>query len=343
MNIVALIPAHNEATTIADTIVSVKAQTRPPDQIVVMCDNCTDRTGAIAVEHGVTAICSVNNTDRKAGALNQALASLLPPLDDNDLVLCMDADTTLHPRMIENAARHFDEIDRLGAVSSNHLVTQLGTPIELLQAMEYERDRRFIGRRKGRYGCMTGMAACYRVAALRDVAANYGSVYDLSNWTEDWKLTMCLKHLRWEMIRPQDCLATTVPVSDARSLFVQRERWARGYIQTLCQFGVTRWTAIPWLKQFGLVWSFMSRILVLYLLYRSRNHIFSTWQLAILVVLIADSVHTVRKVGPKAILCALAFPIEIAYAWLITAAIVSGYYKQLSGAGQHDVWKRVRR
>ena len=55
---------------------------------------------------------------------------------------------------------------------------------------------------------MTGMAAMYRVAALRDVKRVYGEVYDPDNWTEDWKLTIALKHLRWGMVRPQDCLAT---------------------------------------------------------------------------------------------------------------------------------------
>jgi poly-beta-1,6-N-acetyl-D-glucosamine synthase len=340
-----LIPAHNEEKTLGATIRSLRGQSHPPDEIVIMCDRCTDRTVAIAVECGVTVLKSVANTGRKAGAMNQALDMLLPTLSDTDLVMCMDADTEVHPQLIENAVRHFDETPRLGAVSSNHLIRHHKTSIELLQAMEYERDRRFIGRRKGRYGCMTGMAAVYSVAALRDVAATHGSVYDPTNWTEDWKLTLALKHLRWDMVRPQDCLATTVPVSTAKGLFIQRERWARGYIQTLCQFGLTRFTAVPWLKQFGLVWSFMSRALVIYLLYASRRDLVATWTLAILAILIADSVNTVRKarVGPKAILFAIAFPIEIAYAWLITAAIVSGYYKELAGDGKHDVWKRVRR
>ncbi len=62
-------------------------------------------------------------------------------------------------------------------MSSNHLIKRHGTMMELLQAMEYERDRRFIGRRKGRFGCMTGMAAMYRVAALRDVQRAYAEVY----------------------------------------------------------------------------------------------------------------------------------------------------------------------
>ena len=130
----------------------------------------------------------------------------------------MDADTTIDPNLLKNAEAHFAADPHMGAVSPNHLVEFKRTAIELLQAMEYERDRRMIGRRKGRYGCMTGMAAMYRVAAMQDVKARYGSVYDPDNWTEDWKLTIALKTLGWGMVRPQDCLATSVPVTDRQGL-----------------------------------------------------------------------------------------------------------------------------
>jgi cellulose synthase/poly-beta-1,6-N-acetylglucosamine synthase-like glycosyltransferase len=342
--IVTLIPAHNEESSIADTIESVLGQTRVPDEIMVICDNCTDQTAEIAATYaGVTVFHTRDNAGRKAGALNQALAEVMPTLDDHDLVMCMDADTSLHPQMLENAERHFRTTEHLGAVSSNHLIHRLGNVIELLQAMEYERDRRFIGRRKGKFGCMTGMAAVYRVEALRDVESAYGGVYDPSNWTEDWKLTIALKHLRWDMVRPQDCLASTVPVSDVKGLFLQRERWARGYLQTLRQFGFTRYTAIPWLKQFGLVWSVLARFLLFGLLYATRHDLLAWWMLPVFMIFMADSINTVRKVGRKAILAAICFPLEIYYAWLITAAIASGYFKCLTGVGSGDTWQRVRR
>ena len=349
VTVTALVPAHNEEPSIAATIKSLQNQTRVPDSITVMCDNCTDRTAEIALGMGVNVMHSVDNTGRKAGAMNQALAILLPPLGDEDIVLCMDADTEIDPDLIRNASRHFAQTEHLGAVSSNHLVRKTANLMELLQAMEYERDRRFIGRRKGKFGCMTGMAALYKVAALREViASSYGdgTVYDPSNWTEDWKLTIALKHLRWNMVRPQDCLASTVPVSTVKGLYIQRERWARGYLQTLCQFGLTRWTAIPWFKQLGLFWSMFTRILILVLLgivMASGHHIISLWMLPVAVILAADSVNTVYPAGWKAVAVALIFPIEIAYSWLITAAICAGYFKHLTGAGANDTWQRVRR
>jgi len=50
-----------------------------------------------------------------------------------------------------------------------------------------------------------------------------------------------------------------------------------------------------------------------------------------------------RGGGAPAIAMAIFFPIEFLYSWLITAAIVSGYFKELSGAGSNGTWKRVRR
>ena len=298
VRIAVLIPAHNEQDYIAATIEGVYAQTRQPDRIIVVPNNCDDddNTAKVAAGYDGVEVMELHGiTGRKAGALNAALNAVLPDLRDDDLVVCMDADTIIHPELLENAERHFQEDPHLGAVSSNHLINRFGTLIELLQAMEYERDRRFIGRRKGRYGCMTGMAAMYRVATLRDVKRVYGEVYDPDNWTEDWKLTIALKHLRWDMVRPQDCLATTVPVSTVKGLFIQRERWARGYIQTLCQFGLTRWTAIPWAKQVGLIWSVVSRVVLLYLLWTVRGHLLAWWCVPVFIILMADSVNTTHK------------------------------------------------
>jgi poly-beta-1,6-N-acetyl-D-glucosamine synthase len=345
VRIAVLIPAHNEQDYIAATIEGVQAQTRQADRIIVVPNNCNDddNTAKIAAGYyGVEVMELHGITGRKAGALNAALNAVLPDLRDDDLVVCMDADTMIHSDLLQNAERHFQEDPRLGAVSSNHLIKRFGTLIELLQAMEYERDRRFIGRRKGRYGCMTGMAAMYRVATLRDVKRVHGEVYDPDNWTEDWKLTMALKHLRWGMVRPQDCLATTVPVSTVKGLFFQRERWARGYIQTLRQFGLTRWTVIPWAKQAGLIWSVAARVVLLYLLWTVRGHLLAWWCLPVFIILMADSVNTAHRAGWRAALLALAFPVEMLYAWLITVAIASGYWKELTKTGKNDAWKMVR-
>ena len=64
---------------------------------MVVADNCTDRTEDVARAGGAEVFRTVDNTHKKAGALNQVLAGLLPGLDDDDLVLVMDADSLLDP------------------------------------------------------------------------------------------------------------------------------------------------------------------------------------------------------------------------------------------------------
>src|SRR5919107_2772598 len=101
--VVVLVPAHNEQEQIADTITSLLTQTRPPDRVVVVADNCTDETADIARRLGVEVLTTVGNTAKKAGALNQALNRLLPTLADDDRVLVMDADSSLDERFLEAA------------------------------------------------------------------------------------------------------------------------------------------------------------------------------------------------------------------------------------------------
>ena len=348
MRVLAIVPAHNEEASIADTIESLRAQTWPVDEIVVVVNNSTDGTAQISRDLGVWVDDLGQISGRKAGALNQALNEYLPLLDDDDLVLSMDADTVLTETLIENGARHFINDPQLGALSSNHLVMRHGNLLELLQAMEYERDRIMIGRHKGRGGCMTGMAALFRVAALREIKETYGEIYDPTNWTEDWKLTIALRHTRWRTLRPQDCLVSTVPVTHTRALIHQRERWAHGYLQTLMQFGWTRSTAIPWLKQLGFAFSLSVRLLfltMLGLLVANGAPLVGWWMLPVVLIFSADAAWTVRGTGKWGILVASVLFIEVGYAWLLTVAIARGYFKQLVEyrADSHlNTWVKVR-
>ncbi len=90
-----LIPAHNEEDQVAAVVASVRSQTRPADKIIVIADNCTDRTVPLARALGVTVVETQGNKHKKAGALNQVLNSILPQASDQDRILVMDADSYL--------------------------------------------------------------------------------------------------------------------------------------------------------------------------------------------------------------------------------------------------------
>ena len=99
-----LVPAHDEEAGIANTLLALRDQTYQPHTVTVIADNCTDATVDIARGMGVTVVETVGNTDKKAGALNQVLDTLLPTLGADDLVFVQDADSALDAHFLENAA-----------------------------------------------------------------------------------------------------------------------------------------------------------------------------------------------------------------------------------------------
>src|SRR5207247_5590872 len=84
-----IVPAYNEAASIADTICSLRAQTVAPADIIVVDDCSTDGTGDIARAHGVTVLRPPVNTGSKAGAQTFALDQVR-----TELTIALAADTT---------------------------------------------------------------------------------------------------------------------------------------------------------------------------------------------------------------------------------------------------------
>lgn len=116
VRITILVPAHNEEFSLPVTLGALKQQTRDPDRVIVVADNCTDRTVEIAHEMGYETFESVDNVHKKGGALNQALAEILPDADARDVIMIMDADTRLSPRFLEVGGQRFADDRELTAV-----------------------------------------------------------------------------------------------------------------------------------------------------------------------------------------------------------------------------------
>ena len=194
--IVVLIPAHNEAAAIAAAVGSLRQQSRQPDMIMVVADNCTDDTAMLAAGAGARVIRTVDNDHKKAGALNQALELIMPTLIETDAVLIMDADTTIAPDFIEVALQTLAADPRAGGVSSVFVGRRTGNLIGEFQRMEYQRYRREIRRRNHQAFVMSGTASLFRVAALHAVRAARDGVrlpagdgyYDVYSLTEDNEL-----------------------------------------------------------------------------------------------------------------------------------------------------------
>jgi poly-beta-1,6-N-acetyl-D-glucosamine synthase len=106
-----LIPAYNEEACIADTIKSVIEQSYFVSEIIVIDDCSSDKTGEIARSFPAV---EVLRTDKNVGSKSRALNYALPNVD-TEIVIFIDADTTLHVDAIKRAVRHFQH-DNVGMV-----------------------------------------------------------------------------------------------------------------------------------------------------------------------------------------------------------------------------------
>src|ERR1035441_6843861 len=113
--VVVMMAARNEEAHIAEAVNQIRNGTRPPDRIVVLANNCTDDTARVATEAGAEVLVTRPDGYKKAGALNQGIAWLMPGLDDEDFILEMDADVRARDDLIANALAHFSKRPELGA------------------------------------------------------------------------------------------------------------------------------------------------------------------------------------------------------------------------------------
>jgi cellulose synthase/poly-beta-1,6-N-acetylglucosamine synthase-like glycosyltransferase len=98
-----LIPAHNEGLGLQPTVEDVKNQLREGDRLVVVADNCTDTTAAVAASLGAEII--VRNDPTKIGkgyALDCGVNHLAT--DAPDIVIIIDADCRVEAGTIDKLA-----------------------------------------------------------------------------------------------------------------------------------------------------------------------------------------------------------------------------------------------
>ncbi len=275
IRITVLVPAHNEEASLPITLGALSHQVRAPDRVIVVADNCTDRTVDIAREMGHDVFETVDNRHKKGGGLNQVLAELLPTTDERDAIMVMDADTSLAPEFLSTAADRLESDTELTAVGGVFFGEGGSGLLGQFQRNEFARYSLQIRSRRGRVFVLTGTATVFRASALLDVAAargvfipgTPGHVYDTAALTEDNELTLALKSLGATMVSPGECRVTTEIMPTWRNLWVQRQRWQRGALENLSAYGITRATIRYWGQQIGIGYGTIALNLALLLMF----------------------------------------------------------------------------
>lgn len=346
--IIGLVPAHNEAPTIVNAVQSLAPQV---DHVIVISDNSTDDTVARARTTSAVVIESVNNTDKKAGALNQALNALLgigssphdlPLLADTDHVIVMDADSNISEGFVARALEEFELTPDTGAVGGIFLGEEGGRILAQLQRNEYVRYAREVGRRGAKAWVLTGTATLLRVDVLRHVAAarragtlpGSDGVYDTLALTEDNELTLAIKTLGYKTMSPQECIVQTEVMYTWKDLWHQRTRWQRGAVENLRNYGLTRVTR-PYFAQQAMItlglFSFWLLLGLTIVALVTGTFAIQLFWLGIGTIFILERMITVWKAGPRGRLISATVLIECGYDLFLQAVVLWSAIQILTG------------
>ena len=353
LTLTVLVPAHNEEATLAQTLSSLWSQSRPPNRIVVVADNCTDATPDIALENGAEVFATVDNTFKKAGGLNQALSELLATMGEFDIVLVMDADTVLVPAFLEVAVGRLEADPSLDCVGGVFYGEGGSGIVGALQRNEYVRYSRDIARHKGRVLVLTGTASIFRAELMKEIAAQRGTafpgtpgqVYDTLSLTEDNEITLASKTLGAKMVSPRECRTITEVMPSWGDLWRQRMRWQRGALENIKNYGITRTTLRYWGQQCGLGYGTIALncfllLMLLTILCTGSLHLVPLWTI-IGTVFIVERVVTVWRGGWSARLLAAPLVIELAYDLFQQAVYVKSLLDLV--AHREATWNHVDR
>jgi len=224
--VVVLVPAHNESTGLVPTLSDIKGQLNAADRVLVVADNCTDDTAAVAAAAGADVVARDDPNRRGKG---YALACGIRHLDADppEMVIVLDADCRL-----ADAA-----IDRLAAAcaSTNRPVQSLDLMIAPDQSPINTRVAEFAWRVKNwvrplglkalGLPCQlmgTGMAFPWDIIRSADLAS--GLI------VEDLKLGLDLALARNSPVFCPSARVTSEFPLTIEGVQTQRLRWEKGHI-----------------------------------------------------------------------------------------------------------------
>ena len=231
--IAVLIPAHDEVDGIETTIGALQNELRPGDRLLVVADNCTDRTAAVARAAGAE-VRERFDPDRrgKGHALAFGIAALraTPPRT----LIIIDADCTPSPGSLRALAAAAEGRDRpaqaiylLDPPDDAGVRTRVSVLAFLFKNVVRPRGLQRLGLPCPLTG--TGMAIPWRLVDRVTWAS--------SNLVEDMQLGIDFTLAGHGPTLCEDALVISNPPSTVAAATTQRTRWEHGHLATLLRAG----------------------------------------------------------------------------------------------------------
>lgn len=221
-----VVPAHDEESGIARTVRSLLALEWPRElfRVIVVADNCTDRTAKRAAEAGAVVLVRNNLTRRGKGyALQFAFEHLLAE-GKADAVVVVDADTLVSPNLLAAFASRL-EAGALAAQAHNAVLNCHDSWRTQLMALAFAlfNDLRSLGRERLGVSCgLRGNGMCISKEALLRVPHEAFSI------VEDLEYGIRLGYAGIRVAYAHDARVQSEMVSSERASRSQRRRWESG-------------------------------------------------------------------------------------------------------------------
>ena len=232
-----LVAAYNEEQNIAETIRGIKNQDYPAEvEIVIVDDGSSDNTvrvlrslnlpnlKVVTAEHG-----------GKARALNEGLKQV-----SQDIVVCIDADTFLHPQALRRIVARFltDPEDTAAVAGCVHVKNSRSTLMTRLQEWDYFTGIASAKRQQSLYQGTLVAQGAFSAFRTKLVKAHQGWPPVIG---EDIVLTWSLINSGWRVGFEPTAIGFTTAPETFLGFYRQRKRWARGMIEGLKRYGHLVW------------------------------------------------------------------------------------------------------
>lgn len=374
-----MVPALNEAVTIADSVERLTQVEVTHSRILVINDGSDDDTGDILMGLSrnydrLTVLTRVapNARQGKSEALNDAWRFLHNEVlkkgrykgwdPQNVIVTIVDADGRLD-RTAGRVAKHFHD-ERVGGVQSQVRIYNRHSLLTVAQDMEFGVFGAVfqLGRTGWGTANMGGNGQFNRLTALDSVATedSEGRVgpWKSGRLTEDQDIGLRMIHQGWRGEQSVDVAINQQGLNSLRALMRQRTRWSQGTWQVFDMI----WPSLKnknislgakldqfWYLLTPLIQAWLGFVLVLSLVFLGFRVVTPSWSWLFVIILymfaavpsIVGVLFTRRRPGILGFFITVAFAhLYLIYAWIIYPVVYRALFRQVTGA---RTWAKTAR
>lgn len=227
MKISVLIPCHNEEKSIRECVESCLNQTRVPDQILVVNDGSTDRSGEILSEFGnrIEVLTIPVATGNKSYAQERGLARIT-----GDVFVASDGDTILESHFIELVEKTYLEQPDVVAVCG-YVKSLKYNWLTACREMEYVIGQNFFKVAQSYIDAVFVIPGC--AGAFKTDVFLSAIKFDHDTLTEDLDFTYKFHELGMRIVYVREVIAYTQDPATLSSYINQMRRWYSGGWQNL--------------------------------------------------------------------------------------------------------------